>query len=135
MPSSPSSRVDPGRPLIRAVLFDWGGTLTSFHSVDLIDAWRVAADVLAPDRVDEVAEALLAAEAEVWDRTRTSMRSARIHEVLATASEAVGLPVEYIPLLLTVDWFLDRCRTAINVMGDLSTTCLVDRSPPPAAKE
>src|SRR5262249_17893050 len=26
---------------------------------------------------------------------------------------AVGLPAEYIPLLLTVDWFLDRSRTAI----------------------
>ncbi len=24
---------------------------------------------------------------------------------------AVRLPTEYIPLLLTVDWFLDRCRT------------------------
>jgi DAACS family dicarboxylate/amino acid:cation (Na+ or H+) symporter len=39
---------------------------------------------------------------------------------------AVGLPVEYIPLLLTVDWFLDRCRTAINVMGDMCVTCLLD---------
>lgn len=39
---------------------------------------------------------------------------------------AVGLPVEYIPLLLTVDWFLDRCRTAINVMGDMCSTCLLD---------
>ncbi|MFN0128189.1 MAG: dicarboxylate/amino acid:cation symporter [Verrucomicrobiales bacterium] len=39
---------------------------------------------------------------------------------------AVKLPVEYIPLLLTVDWFLDRCRTAINVMGDLAVTSLLD---------
>ncbi len=39
---------------------------------------------------------------------------------------AVKLPVEYIPLLLTVDWFLDRCRTAINVMGDLTVTGLLD---------
>lgn len=47
---------------------------------------------------------------------------------------SVGLPVEYIPLLLTVDWFLDRCRTAINVMGDMCSTCLLDgkeRMPPP----
>lgn len=45
---------------------------------------------------------------------------------------AVGLPPEQIPILLTVDWFLDRCRTAINVMGDLAVTCIVDgRSPPP----
>jgi len=39
---------------------------------------------------------------------------------------AVGLPVEYIPVLLTVDWFLDRCRTAINVMGDMNVSCLLD---------
>ncbi len=25
--------------------------------------------------------------------------------------KAVGLPIEYIAILLTVDWFLDRCRT------------------------
>ena len=39
---------------------------------------------------------------------------------------AVGLPVEYIPVLLTVDWFLDRCRTAINVMGDMNVSCLLN---------
>ncbi len=39
---------------------------------------------------------------------------------------AVQLPVEYIPMLLVVDWFLDRCRTAINVMGDMSVTCILD---------
>ncbi|RYG79426.1 cation:dicarboxylase symporter family transporter, partial [bacterium] len=40
----------------------------------------------------------------------------------------VGLPVEYIPLLLPLDWFLDRCRTTINVLGDLVSTCVVDAS-------
>lgn len=39
---------------------------------------------------------------------------------------AVGLPIEYIPLLLPLDWFLDRCRTAMNVMGDMTVTCLLD---------
>jgi Na+/H+-dicarboxylate symporter len=39
---------------------------------------------------------------------------------------AVGLPPEYIVLLLTVDWFLDRCRTAINVMGDINVSCMLD---------
>jgi Na+/H+-dicarboxylate symporter len=46
---------------------------------------------------------------------------------------AVGLPVEYIALLLTVDWFLDRCRTTINVLGDVNVSCLLDgkRAPDP----
>lgn len=39
---------------------------------------------------------------------------------------AVGLPTSQIPMLLTVDWFLDRCRTAINVMGDVNVSCLLD---------
>lgn len=39
---------------------------------------------------------------------------------------AVGLPTEYITLLLTVDWFLDRCRTTINVLGDVNVSCLLD---------
>jgi DAACS family dicarboxylate/amino acid:cation (Na+ or H+) symporter len=39
---------------------------------------------------------------------------------------AVKLPVEYIALLLTVDWFLDRCRTTINVLGDVNVSCLLD---------
>jgi Na+/H+-dicarboxylate symporter len=39
---------------------------------------------------------------------------------------AVGLPIEYIALLLPVDWFLDRSRTVINVMGDMNVSCLID---------
>ncbi|MCA9240895.1 MAG: cation:dicarboxylase symporter family transporter, partial [Planctomycetales bacterium] len=39
---------------------------------------------------------------------------------------AVNLPTEYIALLLTVDWFLDRCRTTINVLGDVNVSCLLD---------
>jgi Na+/H+-dicarboxylate symporter len=46
---------------------------------------------------------------------------------------AVKLPTEYIALLLTVDWFLDRCRTTINVLGDMNVACLLEgktRQPP-----
>jgi len=38
----------------------------------------------------------------------------------------VGLPTEYIAMLLPVDWFLDRCRTTVNVMGDVTVSCLLD---------
>jgi Na+/H+-dicarboxylate symporter len=47
--------------------------------------------------------------------------------------KAVGLPIEYIALLLTVDWFLDRCRTTINVLGDINVSCLLDGKVKPAA--
>ena len=37
---------------------------------------------------------------------------------------AVRLPVEKIPILLTVDWLLDRCRTTSNVLGDMTVAVL-----------
>ena len=40
---------------------------------------------------------------------------------------AVRLPAEKIPILLTVDWFLDRCRTTSNVLGDMTVAVLLDR--------
>ncbi len=32
--------------------------------------------------------------------------------------DAVGLPLEGIGLIWAIDWFLDRCRTTVNVWGD-----------------
>ena len=48
---------------------------------------------------------------------------------------SVGLPTEYIAILITVDWFLDRCRTTINVMGDMAVSCLMDGKHPKTAAE
>jgi len=39
---------------------------------------------------------------------------------------AVGLPADKIALLLTIDWFLDRCRTTSNVLGDMTVAILLD---------
>jgi DAACS family dicarboxylate/amino acid:cation (Na+ or H+) symporter len=41
---------------------------------------------------------------------------------------AVALPPEQIPILLTVDWFLDRCRTCSNVLGDMTVAVLLDQT-------
>ncbi len=40
---------------------------------------------------------------------------------------AVGLPTEGIGLILAIDWFLDRCRTTINVYGDAVGAAVVAR--------
>jgi len=40
---------------------------------------------------------------------------------------AVNLPVEDISLLLAVDWFLDRFRTAANVSGDTIGAAIVQK--------
>ena len=51
---------------VDAVLFDWGGTLSVHATVDLLDMWRAAARVLAPDDPEPVAAALLEAETHWW---------------------------------------------------------------------
>jgi len=40
---------------------------------------------------------------------------------------AVHLPLEGIALLLSVDWFLDRFRTSVNVWGDSVGAAVIDR--------
>ncbi|MDF1816493.1 MAG: dicarboxylate/amino acid:cation symporter [Verrucomicrobiales bacterium] len=44
---------------------------------------------------------------------------------------AVNLPVEYIGLILSVDWLLDRFRTAVNVFGDSVGAAIVETTLPP----
>ena len=51
---------------VEAVLFDWGGTLSTHVDVDLLEMWRAAAVVLAPDDPEPVAAALLEAESAWW---------------------------------------------------------------------
>lgn len=43
---------------------------------------------------------------------------------------AVGLPPEYISLILTVDWLLDRFRTTVNVFGDSIGAAVVETAFP-----
>ncbi|MBI4349579.1 MAG: dicarboxylate/amino acid:cation symporter [Elusimicrobia bacterium] len=43
--------------------------------------------------------------------------------VLAT----VGLPLELLPLLLTVDWIVARGRSIVNVLSDMLTSIILDR--------
>lgn len=43
---------------------------------------------------------------------------------------AVGLPVEYMSLILSVDWLLDRFRTTVNVFGDACGAAIVEKTFP-----
>jgi putative hydrolase of the HAD superfamily len=50
---------------VRAVIFDWGGTLTPWHDIDLVTQWRAYADIYDPDDAD-LAQRLAAAEVAQW---------------------------------------------------------------------
>jgi DAACS family dicarboxylate/amino acid:cation (Na+ or H+) symporter len=47
--------------------------------------------------------------------------------LLVLVLQTVGIPGEYIALVIGVDRLLDMCRTTVNVAGDLSATCVVAR--------
>ena len=47
---------------------------------------------------------------------------------------AVNLPIEYVGLILTVDWLLDRFRTAVNTLGDSVGAAVVETTLPEEAQ-
>lgn len=51
---------------VEAVIFDWGGTLTPWHDVDLTAAWYAYTSVYDPRRAASLAAELFAAEIERW---------------------------------------------------------------------
>lgn len=86
------------RGAIEAVIFDWGGTLTPWHEVDLGEQWRVyarevhgipldSADVPEADlaAAHELADQVLAAEATAWARGRSEHSSAHLDAILRDA--------------------------------------------------
>jgi DAACS family dicarboxylate/amino acid:cation (Na+ or H+) symporter len=49
---------------------------------------------------------------------------------LALVLNTVGLPLEILPLLLTVDWIIARARSVTNVLSDIVLSVLIARSDP-----
>ena len=45
---------------------------------------------------------------------------------LSVVLTTVGMPIELLPLLLSVDWLLSRARAATNVVCDLVGSCVLD---------
>lgn len=54
---------------------------------------------------------------------------------LALVLNTVGLPVEILPLLLTVDWVLGRARSGVNTLSDMVLSLLIDRGARPRAPD
>lgn len=75
------------------MIFDWGGTLSDFVPIELLDVWRLAARHLDPAREDEITEVLGGVEERFWRRVTTTQESATLADLIAEASRAVGLDV------------------------------------------
>jgi putative hydrolase of the HAD superfamily len=71
---------------VSAVIFDWGGTLTPWHSIDHEGLWlAVCAQHYPTARAAEVAAAVHAAERDLWQLAERSRRSSTLDQVFARA--------------------------------------------------
>jgi putative hydrolase of the HAD superfamily len=86
---------------VRAVIFDWGGTLTPWHQIDHGELWRQACAPHFPgDQVAGIAAAICTAEQGLWQVSRDSGQSATLDHVFAQAGVAAaeGLLASYYEL-------------------------------------
>jgi HAD superfamily hydrolase (TIGR01509 family) len=73
---------------IDAVIFDWGGTLTPWHDIDLAEKWLAYAEVVQPADPKPLVTALIAAEGAAWAAARDRHESSTFDDVLAAAEVA-----------------------------------------------
>ncbi len=74
---------------VEAVIFDWGGTLTPWHDIDLVEQWSAYAVIYAPTD-PELAQRLAEAELILWRRQQAS-RGADGTGSLEHIFESVGI--------------------------------------------
>lgn len=71
---------------IQAVIFDWGGTLTPWRTIDPTTEWRALADAAAaPGEAERVTAALVDAAGAAWQRARDEHTSSTFADVCAAA--------------------------------------------------
>lgn len=76
---------------VDAVVFDWGGTLTPWHDIDLVEQWSAYASAYAEADAD-LAERLAAAEVALW-RDQQASRGANGTGTLDHVFRACGVDV------------------------------------------
>ncbi len=117
---------------VEAVIFDWGGTLTPWHTVDHDALWReVCALHFAEELAERSAAAIRAAEWELWRVAERDHRSATMDHVFEragvapTAAFLASYAVAWEPHTLTdpdVPELFRRLRAAGVKIGVLSNT-------------
>ena len=83
---------------VRTVIFDWGGTLTPWHTVDHAALWHgVCVQHYSPAEAQDVAHAIHQAERAVWQVIESSQQSATLAHVFERAGVNVpeGLLASY----------------------------------------
>jgi len=117
---------------VKAVIFDWGGTLTPWHTIDHEALWReVCALHFAEEMAERNADAIRVAEWELWRVAERDHRSATMDHVFEragvapTAAFLASYALAWEPHTLTdpdVPQLFRRLRAAGVKIGVLSNT-------------
>jgi putative hydrolase of the HAD superfamily len=101
--------------VIEAVVFDWGGTLTRpIEVIYEIDTWGEVARHLDPGKHEELAVRLGAIEAELWEISRTTQKSAHLEDLIASVVEEFGIEMAEDSLRYATTHHLDAIRPHIE---------------------
>jgi len=91
-----------GSVAVAGVIFDWGGTLTPWHSVDHVELWNgVCAPHFPAERAAALAAAIHLAERDLWLTAEREHRSATMDQVFELAGVT---PTEALLASYTAAW-------------------------------
>lgn len=81
---------------IRAVIFDWGGTLSDYAAVELPDMWQLAAEHLSPHLPEDQPSLMRHfgnIEERFWARTTTDQRAGTLADIISEATADLRVDV------------------------------------------
>ncbi len=114
---------------LEAVIFDWGGTLSEYASIELEDMWRLAARHLARAQgngsrreENELVSRLAQVEVEFWTTTATHQRAGTLSDLLRAATAALALDVTEAVLEEAATHYLDAWTPHIRHEPDAADT-------------
>ena len=119
MTSTPGGPVEGQRP-VEAVIFDWGGTLTPWHTIDLREQWLHYSEVYDPEHADELSARILSEEDAAWRAGRDHQRSATIEQIFAAVGVDVTTDLHADALAAYHRWWEPHTHTDPDVPGLLT---------------
>lgn len=124
--------IHPPIPL-EAVIFDWGGTLAEYATIELEDMWRLAARHLNAQQPQksagharweehELVARLAQVEVDFWATTATHQRAGTLADLLHAATAALGMDVAEAVLEEAATHYLDAWTPHIRHEPDARDT-------------
>jgi putative hydrolase of the HAD superfamily len=118
---------------IEAVIFDWGGTLAEYATIELEDMWRLAARHLNAQQPQkslgharweerELVARLAQVETDFWATTATHQRAGTLTDLLRAAAVALGMDVTEAVIEEVATHYLDAWTPHIRHEPDAGDT-------------